>query len=108
MTIGYDMTVSIEYQISSQYSEGISVATTMGIVTNKTKNPPFPPVVVPDTVTEKSPSFMENVGDFFSNIGNGLVEVSEGMMNFATENSALGMLLIIGSLLIPGPQFAFL
>ena len=107
MTIGYDMTVSIEYQISSQYSEGISVATTMGIVTNKTKNPSSP-AMVPDTVTENSPSFMDTVGDFFSNIGNGLVAVSEGMMNFTTENPALGMLLIIGSLLIPGPQFAFL
>lgn len=90
MTIGYDMTVSIEYQISSQYSKNISVTTTMVIITNKTKNPPSPPVVVPDTVTENSPSFMENVGEFFSSIGNGLVAAGEEMMNFATKKSRFG------------------
>ncbi len=110
MTINYDGSMSTEYQISTEYENGFSLATTMGVKTTQNDNSPPPPVTVPDEVTEeeKEPSFWMRAGEVLDGIGEGLEAVWEGMADFAAEHPFLAGLAIAGSLILPGPQFGFI
>ena len=102
MTIKHDKTTSAEYQITSKYTDGLSISTTMGVETQKPDNPP-PPVTVTDKVVEeeKEPSFWEQADEALEGLG-------DGMVDFAVDHPFLAGVLIIGSILIPGPQFGFI
>ena len=111
MTINYDKTISAEYQISSNYSDGHSISTTMGVKTRKSDNSHKPPLItVPHSTveTEVNHSFWDKIGNSLKNTWDGLVTVGEEMEDFAEEHPALTAILVIGSLLIPGPQFGLL
>ena len=111
MTIKHDSTMSAEYQITSKYTDGLSISTTMGVETQKPDNPPPPPpVTVPDKVAEeeKEPSFWEQAGEVLEDVGDGVAAAGEAMLDFAVDHPFLAGVLIIGSIIIPGPQFGFI
>ncbi|MBQ9132394.1 MAG: hypothetical protein IJX62_07990 [Clostridia bacterium] len=94
MTINYDQTMSVEYQINTNYNDGYSLATTMGIKTNKNNTPPPSTVTVPDRVTEKeeAPSFLEKTGELLEEIGDGIDAIGQGLANYSEEHPFWGAL----------------
>ena len=91
MTINRDQSTSVEYQVTTKYEDNFSIATTIGVETKKNDDTASSsPATVPDKVTEKNPSWADE------------------MLDIIVENPLLGAVLILGSILIPGPQFAFI